>query len=215
MQANAQPILIPLIQTGVHTISNCPSDSVIASRARHIQNNKPFQCKVGDAIDGRYAEQPPAPFVERRIYDAFPNPGDTRLAAMFHKARWDSRRVILDKVVDERIRELGLRLLALGAHAQLSADEQVNFLLAEIPPAWASPRPIIPNNRKCGLRVRPVPRRCLPRLELPLEGDTFMVPVATDRRSHAAGSQLRIQEIENFYAPAIAPRSRNASNAAR
>ncbi|MGK2923266.1 MAG: hypothetical protein ACSLE4_10855 [Methyloceanibacter sp.] len=124
VRANAQPMLVPLANA---VIADCPSDPLITSRMRHIQGNKDFQSRAGEALESRYAEQAASPFVERRIYDAFPSSSDMHLATTFHKAPWDSRRVILDRIADDRLRELGLRILALGAQDHLSLDEQTNF----------------------------------------------------------------------------------------
>ena len=127
VKANAQPILISLARAGRDAIKDLPSNSVIASRLRAIQSNKSFQSRVGEAISGRYPEAAPSPLIEKRIYDRFSTAGDMRLAAMFHEAPWEARRPMLDKLGDDRLRELGLRLLAFEAHHQLSADEQAQF----------------------------------------------------------------------------------------
>src|SRR5262245_36560190 len=109
------------------TIIDLPSESVVASRVATIQRNKSFQYNVGSAIARRYPERSPSQFIENRIYDSFAEPGDMRLAEMFHLAPWETRRPILDRMADDRFRELGLRLLGVEAFHCLSVDEQAQF----------------------------------------------------------------------------------------
>ena len=127
VQANSNPIVVPLTQATVDTIRNCPSCTVIASRVREIERNRTFQTNVGDAIAGRYPVKASSQFVEKRIYDDFPTPGDMRLAAMFHQSPWDARRPILNRMADDRLRHLGLRLLGIEASHCLSPEEGTKF----------------------------------------------------------------------------------------
>ena len=127
VQANSNPILFPLAQAAIGTIKECPSSAVVASRAQAIARNRTFQTKVGDAIAGRYPEKTPSQFVEKRIYDGFPTTGDVRMAEVFHKSPWDARRPILDKMTDERCRDLGLRLIGIEASEHLSPDDSARF----------------------------------------------------------------------------------------
>jgi exodeoxyribonuclease-1 len=127
VQTNSNPTMQPLDQRTVGAIKDCPSNALIASRAQMIARNRSFQAKVGDAIAGRYPEKVPSQFVEERNYDGFPTAGDVRLAAMFHQCPWEERRAILDKMTDDRLRELGFRLFGIEAHDHLSLEEQAFF----------------------------------------------------------------------------------------
>ena len=128
VQANSNPTALPLVTSMVGTITNCPSSAVIASRIQVIQRSAEFQTKVGDAVAGRYPEKARSEFVEQRIYDAFPASADTRLAAQFHQVPWEQRRTLLDQMRDERLRDLGLRLIGIEASHLLSREEQVQFI---------------------------------------------------------------------------------------
>src|SRR5262249_4280459 len=91
------------------------------------QINHAFQMKVGDAIARRYPDKPLSEFVEQQIYDSFPTPQDTRLAAEFHRVPWDKRLPILREIKDPRWQELGQRLLAMEASHLVGADETAQF----------------------------------------------------------------------------------------
>lgn len=127
VQANSNPTARPLTSSLTGTIVNCPSSVVIASRVQAIQRSLGFQTKVGDAIAGRYPEKVPAEFVEERIYDAFPSPSDVHLASRFHQVPWEERRMLLDQMRDERLRDLGLRLIGAEASHMLSHEERIQF----------------------------------------------------------------------------------------
>jgi exodeoxyribonuclease-1 len=127
VQANAQPIVIPLDRCTGGTIKELPSSVEIISRVEAIQRNRCFQIKVGDAIAGRYPEKDTSQFIEERIYDSFATTTDTHLAEMFHDVPWEARRSILNKMSDERFRDLGLRLLAIEANDYLSPNERSKF----------------------------------------------------------------------------------------
>lgn len=127
VQANAQPIALPLCQAAFSVIKDAPSRSEATERSIAIQKNKAFQARVGEAIAGRYPDKTPSEFVEERIYDDFPSLDDARLAKAFHQTSWTARRALLDKMGDERLRELGFRLLAHEANDELTPDEQAQF----------------------------------------------------------------------------------------
>lgn len=127
IQANSNPIVLPLTGAPEPAIVDCPSSGVIASRVQVIQRSVEFQTKVGDAIAGRYPERASSEFVEERIYDAFPTSADTLLASRFHMVPWEARRALLDQMRDERLRDLGLRLIGAEAGHLLSEKERVEF----------------------------------------------------------------------------------------
>lgn len=127
VQTNSNPTARPLASSLTGTIVNCPSSAVIAQRVQLIQRSLGFQTKVGDAIAGRYPERATTEFVEERIYDAFPSSSDALLASRFHDAPWEARRTLLDQMRDERLRDLGLRLIATEAGHLLSREEQLWF----------------------------------------------------------------------------------------
>ena len=98
----------------------------------------------------------PSQFVEEHIYDGFPTAGDVRLAALFHQCPWEERRATLDKMTDDRLRELGFRLFGIEAHDHLSLEEQAFFT------AWQQSRRHGPVQKTFSLhssRLVSIPRR--------------------------------------------------------
>ncbi|MCP4286042.1 MAG: hypothetical protein GY792_16590 [Gammaproteobacteria bacterium] len=56
---------------------------------------------------------PPSPYVEKRIYDGFPGDDDSALMLKFHEVDWKLRPALVEQFMDERLCELGQRLIYL------------------------------------------------------------------------------------------------------
>ncbi|ARJ65946.1 hypothetical protein WV31_09920 [Magnetospirillum sp. ME-1] len=120
VKLNAQPILMPL---DMAPASVCAIDMDVArERVQQIEKNTYFADAVGLAVASRYPERPPANYVEQRIYDGFPSRTDANLMEQFHAAPWIERPAIVAQLADERLRELGERLIYLEAPSILPDD---------------------------------------------------------------------------------------------
>ncbi len=97
---------------------------VIARRARQIAADGQFTGRVGKALAQRYPPWPAAEVVEQRIYDGFPGRADERRMAAFHLATWPERRELVEAFEDDRLRELGRRLVFLEAPGQMNPRRQ-------------------------------------------------------------------------------------------
>lgn len=175
IQANSNPTVLPLASSLTGAIVNCPSSDTMASRVQLIQRSLDFQTKVGDAIAERYSEKTPSELVEERIYDAFPSSSDALLASRFHQVPWEARRAILDQMRDERLRELGIRLIGAEASHLLSQEEQIQF------GSWHRSR-----------RVGPAPRGKFRTIEQASK------ECRDDLESASPGEKLRLREILNW-----------------
>jgi exodeoxyribonuclease-1 len=99
-------------------------DEEIQRRAQVVSQAKDFHVRVGEALRNRYPQKEPAAHVEERIYDGFPDRTDQFLMDQFHKLPWESREKIVDQFSDQRLRELGHRLIYLEKPAALSAAKR-------------------------------------------------------------------------------------------
>jgi len=120
VRLNSQPILMPLEMPPA--AASDVDREVARSRARQIAASPPFAQAVGQAVASRYPDREPPRYVEQRIYEGFPSQADTTLMAQFHAAPWPERPAIVACLTDERLRELGERLIYLEAPETLSAD---------------------------------------------------------------------------------------------
>jgi exodeoxyribonuclease-1 len=111
LRANNQPILLPfdLAPEGLHDLNLEEVD--IERRVRLIGESQEFQARVGEALVGRFETREPSPYVEARIYDGFASWQDNQLLERFHSASPEARSQILDQLEDERLRDLGYRLI--------------------------------------------------------------------------------------------------------
>jgi exodeoxyribonuclease-1 len=62
--------------------------------------------------------------VEEQIYVGFPTRTDEFLMEQFHRAPWEGRIKLVDQLEDQRLRELGYRLIFTERPGALSAEKQ-------------------------------------------------------------------------------------------
>ena len=113
LPTNRQPILMDADQAPTSAKATQISQEELLRRVSAIRNNGDFQERVGRALAGRFADKPPSPHVEERIYDSFPSNEDQAVAAKFHLVEWGQRHELLDQLADDRLRQFGLRLIYL------------------------------------------------------------------------------------------------------
>ncbi len=143
VRSNSQPILIPV---GIDPIGLQQADLVTAQgRVLLIQDHAEFRRNIGAALSTRYADREPPQYVEQRIYEGFPSRADAGLMERFHAVPWPERAVILDRIADARIKELGARLIYAEAPEALPPDLRNQFdawrrerLTASTPVPWCN-----------------------------------------------------------------------------
>ncbi|MBQ1202656.1 MAG: exodeoxyribonuclease I [Loktanella sp.] len=98
-------------------------------KAALIAANPAFRTRVGQAMTARYVEDPdaPPPQVEKQIYGGFYAKADRDLLAEFQRGEWPRRQEIVGLLTDDRLRQLGRRLIAFHAPSALTPDEAVQF----------------------------------------------------------------------------------------
>jgi exodeoxyribonuclease-1 len=77
-----------------------------------VRENCDFRHRISRLLAERYADQPPAIYVEQRIYDCFPSRDDEARLAAFHRHEWPVRIGVIPSIEDERYLELGERVIA-------------------------------------------------------------------------------------------------------
>lgn len=98
-------------------------------RADEVMRARAFSQRVAEAHAKRYPPSEAAKIVEARIYEGFPSPADQRRIAAFHNAPPSERAKIVETLEDDRLKELGRRLVFYGHPEAL--DPQRKFLLTE------------------------------------------------------------------------------------
>lgn len=85
----------------------------VARRASQIVQDGPFAARVGQALAQRYPPWPAAEVVEARMYEGFPSRVDEGRMQAFHGATWPERAELVETFEDDRLRELGRRIVFL------------------------------------------------------------------------------------------------------
>lgn len=88
-------------------------DGEIVRRASQIVQDGPFAARVGQALAQRYPPWPAEEVVEKRMYEGFPSRADEGRMQAFHAASWPERAEIVETLEDDRLRELGRRIVFL------------------------------------------------------------------------------------------------------
>ena len=125
VKLNSQPILMPL---DFAPIAGGLVDAEVArNRADQIARHPSFGKAVGQAVANRFPAREPPQYVEQRIYDGFPSRADACLMEQFHARPWSERADVVSRIVDDRIRELGERLIYLERPDVLADDLRERF----------------------------------------------------------------------------------------
>lgn len=100
------------------------SETEIARRAAQIAQDGQFVGRVGKALAQRYPPWPPSEVVEARMYEGFPSRADEARMAAFHTAAWPERAELVETFEDERLRELGRRIVFFECPEMLHPDRR-------------------------------------------------------------------------------------------
>lgn len=111
-RVNAQPIFMPFNNVPDEIHGERLDDATYSAHAEMIHNDQDFQARLGQALAMRYEDAEPSPYVEGKIYDAFPTQSDTAKMELFHTLpNWEGRYALCAEFEDARIAELGRRLV--------------------------------------------------------------------------------------------------------
>jgi exodeoxyribonuclease-1 len=88
----------------------------LAVRAKLIKDNKKFAEKISlilqdEAEEKEQTRSQEDVYEEESIYTKFTSPEDNKIMPEFHKAEWEKKLLVLDKLKDERLHYFGRRLI--------------------------------------------------------------------------------------------------------
>jgi exodeoxyribonuclease-1 len=88
----------------------------LAARAKLIKDNKKFAEKISLILQDEAEEKEQTKsqediYEEESIYTKFTSPEDNKIMPEFHKAEWEKKLSVLDKLKDERLHYFGRRLI--------------------------------------------------------------------------------------------------------
>ena len=104
-----------------------PTDEIL-EKCAFLKTNNEFQMIVSDALDNRFEPSDVSELeVEEKIYSGFFESTDRHLLDQFQGATWSDRSELIKSFKDDRLRQLGQRLLAFYAPDLLSNDQKSRF----------------------------------------------------------------------------------------
>jgi exodeoxyribonuclease-1 len=107
---NKQPMLLAGESNFAFPFAEADRDE-FRRRADVIYRSKDFRARACRALGRRFSDRPQAAHVEQRIHEQFLSPPDATLLRSFHDTEWTARPNIVRRLADERLRELGKRLI--------------------------------------------------------------------------------------------------------
>ncbi len=107
LKANQLPIFRPANTADFSSLG----EDIALERAKTVKSHKQLSESFAAALANRYEERELSQHVEERIFEGFPSSTDQKLMNWFHKVPWEQRPELLEKLQDERFRELGNRVV--------------------------------------------------------------------------------------------------------
>lgn len=123
VKSNAQPILFSWDQAA-HALVEPQPLSVYRQRARACWDHPTFSRQLALALEGRYADREPSPWVDEQLYSGgFISNGDAAACERWHQQPWALRASFAAQhIQDPRLRSLAIRQVFLNAPEVLSRD---------------------------------------------------------------------------------------------
>ena len=97
------------------------------SRADLIYRSQDFRARACRALGRRFSDRPQGIHVEQRIYEQFLSSADAALQSSFHDMDWVARRNLVERLADNRLRELGKRLIFVERPDVMDAVEKAEL----------------------------------------------------------------------------------------
>src|SRR5665647_1913462 len=107
---NAQPGLLPLDHAPDDVRGGRHSLETYQARAQAIRGHAEFRRRISRLLAARYEDEVEAAHVEQRIYSGFPSNNDQARMHSFHDQGWEDRIGIVQKIEDERYRQIAHRI---------------------------------------------------------------------------------------------------------
>jgi exodeoxyribonuclease-1 len=111
VKCNGAPIIMPAEDAPDIARTRAIGLDELARRAEALREDSRLRARLAAAFEATSPAYGPAEHVEQKIYEGFVSKPDENLMAAFHDAPWEERAGIVSRLKDERLIELGLRLI--------------------------------------------------------------------------------------------------------
>lgn len=122
IRTNSAPFLTPLYDIDEEVVDLGIEE--IEALAKEIRSDNALCMRLINVMESGNKPWPTSIHVEERIYEGFPSNSDSGLMEQFHQSNWGARPRLLERIQDDRIRTLGLRLIHSEAPSALIPSQQ-------------------------------------------------------------------------------------------
>jgi exodeoxyribonuclease I len=125
LKSNGAPVIVAQEDAPLIAKATVLGVDELARRAEIIHSDPDFCERLIAAFQASDEPEEPSEYIESQIYSGFYTNDDKVLMERFHLVPWEQRAAILPQFRDERLRELGLRLIHIERPDLLPAEERV------------------------------------------------------------------------------------------
>ena len=127
LKSNGCPIIMPV--ENAPAIANAAQLGIdeLTRRTDFLRADETLCARLIDAYETARVELPPSPHLEQQLYDGFFPTEDEVLMERFHLAPWEDRPAIVRMFKDQRLRQVGQRLIYFERPDLLTATERVRY----------------------------------------------------------------------------------------
>ena len=111
IRANACPIIMSAECAPDIAVAKALGLDEVRRRATLLQDDVDLRERFIQAFEQSRAEYEPWPHVEQQIHDTFISDKVKRRLAVFHQSPWEERSALLEEIEDQRLKQLGRRLI--------------------------------------------------------------------------------------------------------
>jgi exodeoxyribonuclease-1 len=111
LRSNASPMLMPAEDAPAIAASLSLGMDELESRAELLHSDDAFRTRLIAAFQSTKEAKEPSPHIEMQIYDGFFSQSDGLLMDAFHRAPWEQRLSIVNKLEDARLKVIGRQLV--------------------------------------------------------------------------------------------------------
>lgn len=111
VRCNASPMLMPAEDAPAFVGTAALGDDELQRRMKTLRDNAQFCDRLIEFTERSKKDDAPSPHVEEQLYAGFFPPDDQELLTQFHGVPWERRPAIVARMVDPRLRQLGLQLI--------------------------------------------------------------------------------------------------------
>jgi exodeoxyribonuclease-1 len=113
LKSNGAPMLFPVDQAPEWCAGRELGMEELDRRVQLLQSDSALRQRLIASLESSKAAYPRSLHVEKQIYDGFPEEPDEQLMEAFHEADWTDRLPLVEAFQDQRLRQIGRRLIYL------------------------------------------------------------------------------------------------------